>query len=98
SVTPTFIPYTTLFRSLSGENGEFIRALPSILITTMLVSTVLAIILVPALRYIMPIRNVPDNAGIFGKTFTKASNLYADKLIPKFLKRPVITFTIVLVI
>lgn len=83
---------------LSGENGEFIRALPSILITTMLVSTVLAIILVPALRYIMPIRNVPDNAGIFGKTFTKASNLYADKLIPKFLKRPVITFTIVLVI
>lgn len=83
---------------LSGENGEFIRALPSILITTMIVSTVLAVMLVPALRYIMPVKNVPQNAGIFGKTFTKASNLYADKLIPKFLKRPVITFTVVLVI
>ncbi|SDL19512.1 Multidrug efflux pump subunit AcrB [Lacicoccus qingdaonensis] len=83
---------------LSGANGEFIRALPSILIMTMLVSTVLAIILVPALRYIIPIRKVPDHAGIFGKTFTKASNLYADKLMPKFLKRPAITFTVVLVI
>lgn len=83
---------------LSGANGEFIRALPGILITTMIVSTILAIILVPALRYIIPVKKVPENAGIFGKTFTRVSNWYADKLLPKFISKPVITFTIVLVI
>lgn len=83
---------------LSGANGEFIRALPSILITTMVVSTILALILVPALRYIAPVRKVPDDAGIFGKTFTKLSGWYADKLVPKFIKRPLITFFIVFII
>lgn len=83
---------------LSGANGDFISALPSILITTMIVSTVLAIFLVPAIRYLVGTKKVPQDAGIFGKTFTKVSNWYADKLIPKFIKRPVITFSIVLVI
>ena len=83
---------------LSGANGEFIRALPSILITTMIVSTILALILVPALRYVAPVRKVPEDAGIFGKTFTKLSGWYADKLVPKFIKRPVITFFIVFII
>src|SRR5699024_11822555 len=71
---------------------------PSILITTMIVSTVLAIFLVPAIRYLVGTKKVPQDAGIFGKTFTKVSNWYANKLIPKFIKRPVITFSIVLVI
>ncbi|WP_052254670.1 efflux RND transporter permease subunit [Salinicoccus sp. YB14-2] len=83
---------------LSGANGDFISALPSILITTMIVSTVLAIFLVPAIRYLVGTKKVPQDAGIFGKTFTKVSNWYADKLVPKFIKRPVITFSIVLVI
>lgn len=83
---------------LSGANGEFIRALPSILITTMIVSTVLAIFLVPALRYLIPVKKVPQNAGILGKLFTRTSDWYADKLIPKFIRRPVITFSVVLVI
>src|SRR5699024_3915734 len=83
---------------LSGANGDFISALPSILITTMIVSTVLAIFLVPAIRYLVGTKKVPQDAGIFGKTFTKVSNWYANKLIPKFIKRPVITFSIVLVI
>ncbi|CAM4281375.1 efflux RND transporter permease subunit [Lacicoccus alkaliphilus] len=83
---------------LSGANGEFIRALPSILITTIIVSTVLALVLVPALRYLAPVRKVPEDAGVFGKTFTRLSGWYADKLVPKFIKRPVITFIIVLII
>ncbi|MCD2137418.1 efflux RND transporter permease subunit [Salinicoccus halitifaciens] len=83
---------------LSGANGEFIRALPSILITTIIVSTILAIFLVPALRYLMPVKNISENAGIFGKAFTGLSNWYADRMLPKFIRRPVITFSIVLVV
>lgn len=83
---------------LSGANGEFIRALPSILITTMIVSTILALTFVPAVRYLIVKRKTVKHPGIIGKVFTWGSNFYADKFLPKIIKRPFISFLTVLVV
>ena len=83
---------------LSGANGEFIKALPSILISTMIVSTVLALTFIPALRKVIPVKKVPEHPGILGKAFTWGSKVYADKVLPKVLKRPLLTFLTLLVV
>ncbi|TVT27829.1 efflux RND transporter permease subunit [Salinicoccus cyprini] len=83
---------------LSGANGEFIKALPSILITTMIVSTVLALTFVPAARYLLKQRKVPEYPGLLGRLFTRGGDFYADKVLPAIIRRPLITFLTVLVI
>lgn len=83
---------------LSGANGDFIKALPSILISTMVVSTVLALTFIPAMRQVFPVRKVPEHPGILGKTFTWGSRIYADKALPKVLKRPLLTFIAILIV
>ncbi|MEZ2458909.1 efflux RND transporter permease subunit [Salinicoccus roseus] len=83
---------------LSGANGDFIKALPSILITTMVVSTVLALTFVPAARYLLKRKKVPEHPGLIGKLFTKGSDFYADRVLPAIIRRPLITFLTVLVI
>ncbi len=83
---------------LSGANGDFIKALPSILISTMIVSTVLALTFVPAVRYLIVKKKVPKHPGIIGKVFTWSSNVYADKFLPKIIKRPLISFIAVLIV
>ncbi|AKG74702.1 efflux RND transporter permease subunit [Salinicoccus halodurans] len=83
---------------LSGANGDFIKALPSILISTMIVSTVLALTFVPAVRYLIVRKKAPKHPGIIGKAFTWGSNVYADKLLPKIIKRPLLAFLTVLII
>lgn len=83
---------------LSGANGDFIKALPSILITTMVASTILALTFVPAIRYLLGQRKAPEHPGLLGRLFTRGGNLYADKILPAIIRRPLITFLTVLVI
>lgn len=90
----TFLPLLLL----SGANGQFIRALPSILITTMIVSTVLALLFVPALRYLFSNVKLRKNPGYLGGLFKWGSNFYAYKLLKNFIKKPLVSFLIVFVI
>jgi len=83
---------------LSGANGDFMKALPSILISTMMVSTVLALTFVPAVRYMIVKKKVPKHPGLIGRAFTWCSNLYADRILPKIIKRPLSAFLAVLII
>lgn len=83
---------------LSGANGDFIKALPSILISTMIVSTVLALTFVPAVRYLIVKKKMPGHPGLIGRAFTWCSNFYADKILPKIIKRPLLTFLAVLIV
>src|SRR5699024_11287199 len=48
AIVVTFSPLLLL----SGGNGAFIKALPSILITTIIASTILSVTLVPMMQYI----------------------------------------------
>ncbi len=90
----TFLPLLLL----SGANGQFIRALPAILITTMIVSTILALVFVPALRYLFSGVKLRKNPGFLGALFTGGSKIYAYKLLKNFIKRPLISFLIVFAI
>ena len=83
---------------LSGANGDFIKALPSILISTMIVSTVLALTFIPAMRQVIPYKKTPKNPGLLGKAFTWGSKVYADKVLPKVLKRPLLSFLAILIV
>lgn len=83
---------------LSGANGDFIKALPSILISTMIVSTVLALTFIPAMRHVIPYKKVPKHPGILGKAFTWGSRIYADKVLPRVLKRPLLSFLAILIV
>ncbi|UOQ48364.1 efflux RND transporter permease subunit [Gracilibacillus caseinilyticus] len=85
----TFLPL--LF--LSGGNGAFIRALPTVLITTIIASTLVALVFVPILRYFLSRRSkkpISDAPGIIGKPLNKLADVYADKLLNKFSKKPVL--------
>ncbi|USK52230.1 efflux RND transporter permease subunit [Bacillus sp. CMF12] len=83
----TFLPLIFL----SGGNGAFIRALPTVLITTILASTLVALIFVPMMRYMMysrTSRKVSDAPGLLGKPLNKSADLYADNLLKSFSKKP----------
>ena len=90
----TFLPLLLL----SGANGQFIRALPSILITTMIVSTILALFFVPALRYLLSGSKVRKNPGFLGGLFTRGAKVYAYKLLVNFIKKPFVSFIIVFIV
>ncbi|WP_411842558.1 efflux RND transporter permease subunit [Salinicoccus sp. HZC-1] len=83
---------------LSGANGDFIKALPSILISTMIISTVLSLTFVPAVRYLIVRKKAPKHPGIIGKAFSWGSNVYADKFLPKIVRRPLVSFFTVLIV
>ncbi|MHA6259871.1 efflux RND transporter permease subunit [Sporosarcina sp. CAU 1771] len=89
AIVVTFSPL--LF--LSGGNGAFIKALPSILITTIIASTILSITLVPMLQFIKTKRRnqkISDTPGFLGKPLEKIAIFYSEKVLRKVLKRPLI--------
>ncbi|WGG47798.1 efflux RND transporter permease subunit [Rossellomorea sp. DA94] len=92
----TFLPLIFL----SGGNGAFIRALPTVLITTIIASTLVALIFVPIMRYFLyskTKKKVPDAPGLLGKPLNKIADFYADTVLKKFLKRPFVVSAIGLV-
>ncbi|GAE30265.1 efflux RND transporter permease subunit [Alkalihalobacillus hemicellulosilyticus] len=78
---------------LSGANGDFIRAMPTILITTILASTVVALIFVPILRFLLfrvEKRNRRKrSAGLLGTLFERLQDFYADTLLKNVGEKPV---------
>ncbi|WP_227397186.1 efflux RND transporter permease subunit [Jeotgalibacillus aurantiacus] len=93
----TFLPLVFL----SGGNGAFIRALPTVLITTILASTIVALVLVPMMRYSFyktTKKKVSDSPGLLGKPLNWIADVYADKLLKKTIKKPFLTSLIGLVL
>lgn len=89
AIVVTFSPL--LF--LSGGNGAFIKALPSILITTIIASTVLSITLVPMLQYLKTkrgVKKISDTPGFLGKPLEWLAKFYSDKILRGVLKRPLL--------
>ncbi len=93
----SFIPLTFL----SGSNGDFIRGLPLALVFTVLASTFLALSFMPAFRYQeqkLRTKKKQRRSGLLNPVFEKLSNVYADKVVPFSLKRPIMTIVSGLVI
>ncbi|WP_142826752.1 efflux RND transporter permease subunit [Planococcus soli] len=89
AIVVTFSPLLLL----SGGNGAFIKALPSILITTILASTVLSITLVPMMQYLKTKRKakkISDTPGFLGKPLEKIALFYSNKVLRGVLKRPLL--------
>ncbi|MDW2878567.1 MULTISPECIES: efflux RND transporter permease subunit [Bacillaceae] len=83
----TFLPLVFL----SGGNGAFIRALPTVLITTILASTLVALIFVPMMRFMLyrkTSKKVSDAPGLLGRPLNLMADIYADKILKPFSKRP----------
>ncbi|WP_404457665.1 efflux RND transporter permease subunit [Oceanobacillus kapialis] len=92
----TFLPLIFL----SGGNGAFIRALPTVLITTIIASTLVALIFVPIFRYIFNRRSkktMSEAPGLLGKPLNKLADFYADKLLNRFSKKPLVVTIIGLI-
>ncbi|MEL3972540.1 efflux RND transporter permease subunit [Rossellomorea oryzaecorticis] len=86
----TFLPLVFL----SGGNGAFIRALPTVLITTILASTLAALVFVPVLRYMLyskTKKKISDSPGLLGKPLDKLADFYADGILKRFSKKPLLT-------
>ncbi|MFS0654809.1 efflux RND transporter permease subunit [Bacillus sp. 179-C3.3 HS] len=79
---------------LSGANGSFIRALPSVLVTTVLASMVISLTLVPVYQYHAnrKIKNkkVQKEPGFLGKPLKRLADFYADRVLTKIVKRPLL--------
>ncbi|HSP22502.1 MAG TPA: efflux RND transporter permease subunit [Planococcus sp. (in: firmicutes)] len=89
AIVVTFSPLLLL----SGGNGAFIKALPSILITTIIASTVLSITLVPMMQYLKTKRRskkISDTPGFLGKPLEKLALFYSGKVLRGVLKRPLL--------
>lgn len=83
-----FLPLTLL----SGSNGSFIRSLPSVLILTVAASMIISLTLVPVYQYAVNkkrIRISEKEPGFLGKPLKKLADFYADTLLAKIVKRPV---------
>ncbi|RLQ90293.1 efflux RND transporter permease subunit [Planomicrobium sp. Y74] len=89
AIVVTFSPLLLL----SGGNGAFIKALPSILITTIIASTILSITLVPMMQYLKMKRKakkISDTPGFLGKPLEKLAVFYSEKVLRGVLKRPLL--------
>ncbi|MCP3025895.1 efflux RND transporter permease subunit [Halobacillus sp. A5] len=86
----SFFPLTFI----SGSNGEFIRALPSLLIFTIIGSTFIALTLIPTVQFAKR-RNLHNmrntKTGLLSDLFKRIETGYADRLLPKIVKRPIRT-------
>lgn len=87
AVVFAFLPLTLL----SGANGNFIRALPTVLALSVLASMVISLTLVPIAQYWLnrkQVRVSKREPGWLGGPLNRLSNFYADKLLPVVAKRP----------
>src|SRR5699024_7594056 len=69
------------------------KALPSILITTIIASTVLSVTLVPMLQFLKTKRRnkkIPETPGFLGKPLEKIAVWYSETVLRTVLKRPLL--------
>ncbi|NIK12383.1 efflux RND transporter permease subunit [Alkalibacillus almallahensis] len=86
---------------LSGANGAFIRALPSVLIATIIASTIVALTLVPAIRYVQykhKRKTIKANPGLLGTWLNHGARWYAHNLVKKLIRIPKRTVALGLVL
>ncbi|MDX5475190.1 MAG: efflux RND transporter permease subunit [Bacillaceae bacterium] len=92
----TFLPLTFI----SGANGAFISALPTVLIATIIASTIVALTIVPIFLSWRHSRSVKKNKqlndGILGNQFRRISEWYSNKVLTKVIKKPLLTGVAVL--
>lgn len=89
AIVVTFSPLLLL----SGGNGAFIKALPSILITTIIASTILSVTLVPMLQFIKTKRRnkkISETPGFLGKLLEKIAVFYSETVLRNVLKKPLL--------
>ncbi|MFC7320658.1 efflux RND transporter permease subunit [Halobacillus campisalis] len=92
----SFFPLTFI----SGTNGEFIRALPSVLIFTVIASTFISLTLIPTVQYTRKVSKKKKNnpkTGLLGNLFNGLEKGYADRVLPAVTKKPIRTGVIGLV-
>lgn len=87
AVVFTFLPLVFL----SGGNGDFIRALPTVLITTIIASTIISLTLVPIFtKWRQEKRRKQSNkVGLFGTQIDKLANWYSEYILKKVVKKPI---------
>lgn len=81
---------------LRGNSGEFMRPLPVIIILTMLASMAMSLTVIPIFRHwyerrSMSFGNGEKPPGLLGRQLVSLTRWYADKLMPRMLKRPLRT-------
>ncbi|MFC4402813.1 efflux RND transporter permease subunit [Gracilibacillus xinjiangensis] len=96
----SFFPLTFL----SGSNGEFIRALPIALMSTIIASTIIALTVIPTIQYTRQLklqRTKKRRVGLLTGLFRWLESFYSDVVIPVMIKKPwlsVISGTIVCIL
>lgn len=86
----SFFPLTFL----SGSNGDFIRALPLALIFTIIASTTIALTVIPSVQYARQLKiykTKKRKIGLLTNFFRKLETVYAEKILPRTIKKPWIT-------
>ncbi|MDR7315225.1 efflux RND transporter permease subunit [Brevibacillus nitrificans] len=79
---------------LSGNAGQFIRPVPAIISLTMLASMIMSLTIIPIFRQWYEQRRKTGAegyrkpAGLLGKQLNQLTKWYANKLMPKILRRP----------
>lgn len=82
---------------LEGNVGEFIRPAPVIISLTMLASMLMSLTIIPIFREWHERRNKKDAsgyrkpAGLLGKQLLQLTHWYANRLMPRILKRPLLS-------
>lgn len=81
---------------LNGNAGQFIRPVPIIISLTMLASMIMSLTIIPIFRQWYERRNMKKAsyrkpAGLLGKQITDLTRWYATRLMPRILKRPLLT-------
>lgn len=81
---------------LSGNAGQFIRPVPVIISLTMLASMIMSLTIIPIFREWYEkrrksgVEGYRKPAGLLGKQLTQLTKWYANKLMPRILKRPLL--------
>jgi len=82
---------------LSGNAGQFIRPIPIIISLTMIASMIMSLTIIPIFRQWYEARSkrgvdgYRKPAGVLGKQIQDLTLWYANKLMPRILKRPLLT-------
>ncbi|MEE4564811.1 efflux RND transporter permease subunit [Paenibacillus polymyxa] len=85
---------------LAGDAGSFIKPIPIIIALTMLASMLMSLSIVPIFREWYETRRLQKHknnnrrmkpAGLLGRQIQSLTHVYSDKLMPKIVKKPLLT-------